>query len=157
MTPESVDQTTTIMRNFDAMNREDGARTVIFLTWANQRDSSWYKDPRFSFTHNPEYMQQQFDEKTYALAKMLQAEVVPAGDYWAAALAERPNLPLFEPDGHHPSPTGAYLNALAFYHHLTGRPVAQIAYLPGGVNAEDADFLRRMVSATAVDGPSGGR
>ena len=44
----------------------------------------------------------------------------PAGEAWRAAWAEDPVLPLYGPDGFHPSELGTYLAALVVYEGITG-------------------------------------
>ena len=54
------------------------------------------------------------------VAKALQATVAPITAVWDAALASDTTLDLFENDGFHPSPRGAYLNAWMMYQLITG-------------------------------------
>jgi hypothetical protein len=70
--------------------------------------------------------------------------VVAAGDGWIAAWAHDASLPLYGPDGFHPSPMGTYLAALMLARHLTGEALPAIA-VPG-VNA-DARQLKILDAA----------
>jgi hypothetical protein len=54
------------------------------------------------------------------------AELLPAGAAWRAALRERPELELYGPDGFHPSELGTYLTALVVYAGLTGTSAAKL-------------------------------
>jgi hypothetical protein len=45
----------------------------------------------------------------------------PAGEAWRAAWAIDPDLPLYGPDGFHPSVSGTYLAALVMYEQISGR------------------------------------
>lgn len=48
-------------------------------------------------------------------AESVQGELLPAGAAWAAAWESDPGLPLYGPDGFHPSAMGSYLAALAIF------------------------------------------
>ena len=85
--------------------RVAGARTYLYMTWARP----W--DP---------YMQADITARYTELAERIGATIVPVGPAWARARELRPDLELFHPDQHHPSPTGAYLSACVFYGVLTG-------------------------------------
>jgi hypothetical protein len=45
-----------------------------------------------------------------AAARELKSVLMPAGDAWRAAWAIDPAVPLYGPDGFHPSITGTYLS-----------------------------------------------
>jgi hypothetical protein len=53
-------------------------------------------------------------------AKAAHAELYPAGVAWQAAWRRKPSLPLYGPDGFHPSALGTYLTALVVLAGLTG-------------------------------------
>ena len=54
-------------------------------------------------------------------AGLIGGDFFPVGDAWRAAWTRDPALPLYGPDGFHPSPLGSYLAALVIFHGLTGR------------------------------------
>ena len=61
--------------------------------------------------------------RSYAnAARAADAELYPAGLAWQAAWRRNPRLPLYGPDGFHPSPLGTYLTALVVLAGLTGEP-----------------------------------
>lgn len=98
-----------------------GARAYVYLTWAR----AW--DP---------YMQADITARYRELAASIGATVIPVGPAWARARELRPELELYHPDGHHPSPTGAYLTACVFYGVLTGQsPIG----LPARLTTTDRD------------------
>jgi len=104
-----------------AQIRGAGARPYLYLTWARE----W----------NP-YMQQPITQTYRELARRTDAVVVPVGPAWMRALELRPDLPLYDPDGSHPSPTGSYLTACVMYAVLTGQsPLG----LPERIRTTDAD------------------
>jgi hypothetical protein len=45
----------------------------------------------------------------------------PVGEAWRAAWRRDPDVPLYGPDGFHPTPTATYLAALVIYQQVTGR------------------------------------
>jgi hypothetical protein len=59
--------------------------------------------------------------RSYAnAATAAHAELFAAGVAWRAAWRRLPRLPLYGPDGFHPSPLGTYLTAVVVYRGLTG-------------------------------------
>ena len=90
---------------FGQLARDNGAEPYVYMTWARQ----W--DP---------YIQEPIAEKYTELAEGLAAGLIPVGKAWERARSLRPGLPLFDPDGSHPSPTGTYLTACVIFGKLTG-------------------------------------
>jgi len=130
-------------RLFDAEIRQAGARTVLFAAWTRKIGPDL--QPRAAQTYD-------------ALAAELGALVAPVGAAWAEALARRPELELYAPDGSHAAPLGGHLAASVFSRVLFGRgPVnAEAAHsaseaalprdsarsaVPGGCSPEDLRFL----------------
>lgn len=87
-------------RLFDAEIKKNGARTILFLTWASQQQAD---------------MQVVLDRAYFTLAKELGAQVAPVGPAWQAALGLDSKIPLYRDDRRHPAPTGTYLAACVFY------------------------------------------
>ena len=86
--------------------RRNGALPVLFMSWA-------YKDK---------------PEMTAALAEAYTTAgnandmlVIPAGLAFARAVAQRPELELYQPDKRHPSPAGTYLAVCTTYAALYGK------------------------------------
>ena len=92
-------------RRFDAVIRDSGAATVLFMTWA-RRDQPEQLD-----TISGAYIE---------LGRQLGARVAPVGTAWQIAHDRRPDIHLWHVDGSHPSPAGTYLAAAVFYGLLTG-------------------------------------
>ncbi len=63
-----------------------------------------------------------------AAAEAVDGRFFPAGKAWVAAWQRAPALPLYGPDGFHPSPTGSLLAALVIHRGITRQPLAT---LPG--------------------------
>jgi hypothetical protein len=59
-------------------------------------------------------MQKRLRDGYAYLARQDHVAVVPVGDTWSLALAQRPASPLWDSDGHHPSLEGSYLTAATF-------------------------------------------
>jgi hypothetical protein len=79
-----------------ATARKYGTAPIFFMSWA-------YQD-------KPE-MTQQLAAEYIKAGKQNNALVVPAGLAFAASIAKRPNVNLYEPDKRHPSLAGTYLAA----------------------------------------------
>jgi hypothetical protein len=81
-------------------------------------------------------------------ARAAGARVLPAGGAWREAWRRKASLPLYGPDGFHPSPMGSYLAALVIYAGLTdtspvGLPrVLQTAGMRVAVSAKTAKLLQ---------------
>ena len=87
-------------RKFDAIIKEHGAKTALYVTWARKA--------------KPE-MQVDLNAAYYSLAKELGSIVVPVGNTWQIALAKDSSIELYMDDGSHPTSTGSYLAACTFY------------------------------------------
>ena len=93
-------------RRFDTVIRASGARTALYMVWpeSNRRDA--------------------FDavSRSYAqAAEGVTGMLMPVGEAWRGAWRRDPDVPLYGPDGFHPTPTGTYLAALVIYQQITGR------------------------------------
>jgi hypothetical protein len=145
-------------RLLDAEIKQQGAKTVFYLTWARQHipDMQEGTDPAKS----PEYAKAMYqtsgaakttDLETWCkqqqaglvgglnggyfdIAKEVGAGVAPVGIAWKLALAADPAFVLHSPDKSHPNPTGSYLAACVFYATLLdANPVG----LPGKIQQGD--------------------
>jgi len=73
--------------------------------------------------------------------------LLPVGDAWRIAWARDASLPLYGPDGFHPSPMGSYLGALVMVGELTGRlPVG----LPAAVTTRFGEVSVDPVTAALL-------
>jgi hypothetical protein len=118
---------------------KQGAKTVFYLTWARQHIPQMQDgaDPATS----PEYARAVYQAAGgvdaigfenwckqhrsgltgglngayFRIARELNASVAPIGMAWKKALADDPNLVLYQSDRSHPTPTGSYLAACVFY------------------------------------------
>ncbi len=113
-------------RNFDAEISKAGAKTLLYLTWANQ---------------NKPDDQTVIDKAYLDLSKELHAKVAPVGIAWAAALTADKGLVLHQPDRLHPNPTGTYLAACVFYGTIYGKSPEG---LPGSAGKLTDDAARPL-------------
>jgi len=122
------------VRLLDKEIKLNGARTVLFLTWA-RRDQ-------------PE-TQPALDAAYAAIAEEIGALVAPVGPAWQVARHGGPELLLYEDDGSHPTPTGSYLTACVLY--LTLQPEqSQCPSLPSHAAAVRSVEALRAAAASAV-------
>jgi hypothetical protein len=115
--PSSLPESQVALREwttrFDSVIRASGARTALYMVWpeSNRRDA--------------------FDavSRSYAqAAEAVNGMLFPVGEAWRGAWRRDPEVPLYGPDGFHPTPTATYLAALVMYQQISGRsPVG----LPG--------------------------
>ena len=84
----------------DAEIQKQGAKTVLYMTWANRR--------------KPE-AQVLLTEAYTKLAQKLGAFLAPVGQAWEAVHRIDSGLELYHGDGRHANPTGSYLGACVFY------------------------------------------
>lgn len=108
-------------RLFDAAIKKTGAQTMFYLTWARQ---------------NAPETQTQLTAAYSAIAKELNATLVPVGLAWEAALKKQPQLALHIADKSHPTPAGTYLAACVFYAKLLGRAPAGVTNIVIGTQME---------------------
>lgn len=131
-------------RALDAAIRRAGARTVLYATMG-RRDGDGGSFPGDSY----DAMQQRIDEGYGQLARELRAELVPVGRAWRAMLRRRPELPLWQPDGLHPSTAGSYLAACAFYASFYRQSPVGNAYV-AGLPAADALAIQSLAAEVVL-------
>jgi hypothetical protein len=117
--PSSLPESQAALRawtaRFDAVIRATGARTALYMVWpeSNRREA--------------------FDSVSRSYARAAEdvgGMLFPVGEAWRGAWRHDPDVPLYGPDGFHPTPTATYLAALVIYQQITGRsPVG----LPAGM------------------------
>jgi hypothetical protein len=119
-------------RAFDTEIRAIGARTVLFMTWAD----SGRPENQETIAHAYE-----------ALAAELDVQVASVGRAWTESGALRPRL--YEGDGHHANALGAYLAGCVIFSTITGRPSDGLP-APANVRAlaSDADIALLQQVAT---------
>jgi hypothetical protein len=113
--PESRANLVEWTARFDTVIRASGARTALYMVWpeSNRRDA--------------------FDavNRSYArAAERVDGMLFPVGEAWRAAWRRDAAVPLYGPDGFHPTPTATYLAALVIYEQLSGRSPVGLPGLP---------------------------
>jgi hypothetical protein len=92
-------------RLLDPDIRAAGGRTAHFMAWPASANISSFDGVLRSCLEG---------------ARAVNGICLPAGQAWRAAWAVDPTLPLYGPDGFHPSELGTYLAALVVYEGITG-------------------------------------
>ena len=93
--------------------RKHGARPALLTVWPEDYRASALGEVIASYAN---------------AAEAAGAELYPAGLAWQAAWSRTPSLPLYGPDGFHPSTLGTYLAALVVTAGLTGQPPPAVAF-----------------------------
>jgi hypothetical protein len=90
---------------FDSAAHAAGAKFALVMHWADQDAPARDADAlTYAFT---------------AVARRLNATVIPIGMVWRAVRLADPAIDLYDPDKHHPSPAGSLLLASSIYATLT--------------------------------------
>ena len=131
--PESRSLLIAYTRRFDAEIKKAGARTALYMVWPSRARHGDFPGVSQSYA---------------AAAKDVQGLLLPAGDAWRAAWAADAALPLYDPDGFHPSPVGTYLAALVIYEQVFASPPPS-AHVPAAAQPV-ADLLRRVAHDTVA-------
>lgn len=114
--------------------RAAGATPYLLQTWAHRDGWPEMGQDRVA-------MQAAINAAYRDVAARTGAIVIPAGEAWAAALAEAPGITLWQDDGSHPALAGTYLAACALYVALTGQRPEGLAE-NGGLTSADAAALQ---------------
>jgi hypothetical protein len=115
------------IRSFDVAIKGNGARTILYLTWAR---------------HAAPEEQKVLNEAYAKAADDIQALVAPVGPAWQIALELNPHLVLHAADGRHPSPLGSYVAACTLYLVISGSRQACPALELAGISPVDARLGR---------------
>lgn len=104
--PESQASLRQWTARFDAAIRKSGARTALYMVWPESNRREVFDAVSRSYTR---------------AAEDVGGMLFPVGEAWRAAWRRDPDVPLYGPDGFHPTPTATYLAALVIYQQITGR------------------------------------
>jgi hypothetical protein len=124
--------------------RAAGARTAELMVW-----------PASSNLSSFDGVLQSCLEAARAVAGLC----LPAGQAWRAAWAVDPTLPLYGPDGFHPSELGTYLSGLVVYEGITGHSATALpaqAYANGhslDTPVNTVRLLQRVAHETVLGYP----
>ena len=113
-------------KKLDAEIRKQGAKTILYMTWALQNK------PEDQPAITTAYLD---------LSKELKAKIAPVGNAWETAIKADDKLGLHEKDKKHPNATGTYLAACVFYATIYGKSPEG---LPGSVGKLTDDEARPL-------------
>ena len=130
-------------RVLDERIQAGGAETVLFMTWGRKHGLATQGFPDYAS------MQTELSAGTIEIAEELGALVAPVGIAWGEALAQQPDIALWELDGSHPSETGSYLAACVLYTTIRQRSPEGAAFHAGLVE-ERALFLQRVATEAVL-------
>jgi len=82
-----------------------------------------------------------------AAATAARATLLPVGAAWREAWRRKPQLPLYGPDGFHPSPLGTALAAIVVHAGITGLPPAEVP----GLDGPTARLLRQAAAQALAE------
>jgi hypothetical protein len=122
--PESRVLLVDYARRFADQGRRVQARTALFMVWPASSRAGDFDGVRLSYQ---------------TAARESGGIFLPAGQAWRVAWGRDRRLPLYGPDGFHPSRLGSYLAALVIYQGLMGKSAIRSA--PGVVPDADAPTL----------------
>ncbi|HEX7477733.1 MAG TPA: DUF4886 domain-containing protein [Polyangiales bacterium] len=126
--------------------KKAGATPVLYETWARQAGDAVYAETWSG--GNPTAMQAGLRSAYVTLAQKAGAREAPVGDAWQTVLSKDSKIPLFAPDGSHPTEHGTYLAACVIYETLTGRSPVGIADHPASVTLAESSTLANVAHAT---------
>lgn len=138
---QTPDSTLKYVKLFAEYNRNHGAKTFLFNTWAREKV--------------PQY-QEEIDAMYKQAAEENDAIRVPVGAAWRLALDLRPSVDLYTSDGSHPNELGTMLTASVFVRTICGELPEKVPTLYRvedargekarlmNHNTEDAEFCKRI-------------
>ena len=94
-------------RQLSAQISAAGAKPLFFMTWSRKVDLA---------------AQGHLTQAYARIAGELGAPLGPVGVAWERVRRERPELELYDADGHHPGPAGTYLSACVLFSSIFRRP-----------------------------------
>lgn len=133
--PESRRLLIGYVRRFDTEIRKAGARTALYMVWPSLARRGDFPGVSQSYT---------------AAADEVKGLLLPAGNAWRAAWKGDASLPLYGPDGFHPSPAGTYLAALVAYQQIFGEAPPAGPVPPGVAHSATALRLAAQQAVAAL-------
>jgi hypothetical protein len=125
---------------FDEEIRRQGARTVLYMTWAR----------RGAFDR-----QDELSDAYESIGRQLGSLVVPVGRAWQLALKHDPSLVLHDKDGSHPNAIGSYLAACVFAAVLGDLNPEGLASDVPGIEKLASQGIRQLQNAAWLAATSG--
>ena len=134
---------------FAGLADENGARVVLFETWARHENHRLYR--RSEELDGPDAMLDRIERVYLTLGEELHAPVAPVGRAWHEARREVPRARLHRADGTHPSIAGTYLSACVLYATLTANDPRQVRWRPHPIGRRRASRLRELAARVVDD------
>ena len=97
---------------FNSEIKKSGAKVILFMTW-----------PRRDQPENVNILSNSY----FSVANEIKATVAPVGVVWNKVLKQNLLLPIYQPDGSHPSVVGSYIASCVFYSVLFGESPAGLS------------------------------
>ena len=141
--PSSLPESQVALREwtarFAAIIRANGARPALYMVWPESTRRDAFDAVSRSYTR---------------AAEDVDGMLFPVGEAWRGAWRRDPDMPLYGPDGLHPTPTATYLAALVIYQQISGRtpvglpaliqmPADRVRILQEAAQEANAQFGRR--------------
>jgi hypothetical protein len=133
-------------RTLIRMIAENGARPLLYMTWAH-RDG----DPGYGLA-DYDSMQNQIVIGYLAIAREQGIPAVPVGYAWWRVRKQYPDISLWQTDGSHPDKNGTYLAACVFYAAIFGESPEGLAYT-AKIPAGTARQLQFVAARVVLDDP----
>ena len=123
------------VREFVPAMKESGAKMVLFMTWARQKEPENQKILTDNYTK---------------IGEEFAAIVIPAGTAWQKLLAKHDKPILYAEDGSHPTFAGSYLAACTFYATLFGGDPTKLETNIGKLTDEERNLLQRFAKSACT-------
>ena len=129
-------------------NNPDG-EAMFYMTWG-RKNGDQLNAPYFPVLGSYEGMDSMLYERYMYMARQYDASVCPVGRVWRYLRANNPDIELYQPDESHPSLSGSYAAACAFYTLLFHRSPQLITYRPE-IDEREAVTIREAVQHVVFD------
>jgi hypothetical protein len=135
-------------RRLDSLITGRGSNTAFYMTWG-WRDGGVQSYGGHSSPDFRDYfeMQDSVSASYRAIARELDAVLVPVGEAWRLARTINPQIDLWQSDACHATLKGTYLGACVFYAVLHGEDPTGLEFY-GGLSPEDARWLQDIAWQT---------
>lgn len=125
------------------------AEVVYMMTWGRENGDA-ANCPTWPPVCTYEGMQLQLRAGYLSMAQQNSAQCAPVGMVWREVRSAAPALPLYIPDGSHPSVNGTYVAASTLYATLF-RAACDANTYTAGIDSSDAALIRSLASTTVLD------
>ncbi|MFM2386327.1 MAG: hypothetical protein RL660_1084 [Bacteroidota bacterium] len=126
------------------------AEVLYYMTWGRK-----YGDPvncpNYSVLCTYDGMQTRLRDSYVQMANDNNSSVCPAGQVWRSIRQQDSTIELYQSDLSHPSVTGTYVVACAFYTSIYHKALSASSFVPSGVTAANATLIRNTAYAIVMD------